>query len=286
MPMTARLDPAWLDAQYNSGARITDHADIFERWAEASALSRRNSVCMPDVRYGDAPEVTPGVFHTNAPHAPVLVFIHGGWWRALDKADHAFVAPSFSADGALMVMPNYSLCAAVTVEQITLQTVRALTWVWHNAVALDGDPRCIVVAGHSAGAHLAAMLPSCRWKEVQAGLPAQLLSGALAISGVFDLEPIRQTRFLQADLNLTPAAVRRLGPAFFPRQRGRLYAVAGADESAEFLRQNELIRDVRGPISVPVCERLAGHHHLSILNSLADPAGRLHELALRLLGLR
>jgi arylformamidase len=286
MPMPVRPEPAWLDAQYNNRARIADHARFFERWAEASTLSRQRSDCALDLPYGDTPAERLDVFHTAAAQAPVLVFIHGGWWRALDKADHSFIAPSFNADGAMVVVPNYSLCPAATIEQITLQMVRALNWVWRHAAAHGGDPRRIVVAGHSAGAHLAAMLLSCRWKDTGADMPAQVVSGALAISGVYDLEPIRQTPFLQADLRLTPASVKRLSPAFFPRPRAKLYAVAGADESEEFLRQNELIRDVWGPTSVPVCERLAGHHHLSILNSLADPAGRLHELGLRLLDLR
>jgi arylformamidase len=284
--MSPRLDPAWLEAQYNNRTRIPEHASIFKNWADASALSRERSACSLDVAYGAGAGETLDVFPSTAPDAPVLVFIHGGWWRALDKADHSFVAPSFNVDGALVVVPNYALCPAVSIEDITLQMVKALVWVFRHAAAHGGDPRRIVVAGHSAGAHLAAMLLSCRWKQVADDLPAQMVSGALAISGVFDLEPLRQTPFLQADLRLTPASVRRLSPAFFPRPRGKLYTVAGANESEEFLRQNELIRDVWGPTSVPVCETLPGHHHLSILNSLSDPAGRLHELALRLLGLR
>jgi arylformamidase len=92
---------------------------------------------------------------------------------------------------------------------------------------------------------------------------------------------------LQADLKLTPAAVARLSPAFFPRPKGaKLYATVGMDESEEFVRQNSLIRDVWGPTAVPVCEMVPRANHFTVLNSLVDPAGRLHELALRLLGLR
>jgi arylformamidase len=130
------------------------------------------------------------------------------------------------------------------------------------------------------------MLLSCRWKQVAEDLPAQLVSGALSISGLFDMEPLRHTPFLQPDLRLTPQAVARLSPAFFPRPKGRLYAVVGAAESDEFLRQNQLIRDVWGPTAVPVCETVPGRNHFDVLESLVDPAGRLHDLALRLLGLR
>ncbi len=288
--MQRRLDPAWLDAQYNARAAIPDHAAIFERWARASAAAREGSAAHLDIPYGpggaaetlDLFPVTAG----SAP-APVLFFIHGGYWRSLDKSDFSFVAPALNAAGAMVVVPNYALCPAVTIEHITLQLTQALAWTWRHAAEHGGDPARIVVAGHSAGGHLTAMMLSCRWKQVAEDLPPNLVAGGLAISGLFDLEPLRHAPFLQADLKLTPAAVARLSPAFFPRPRsGPLYAVAGGDESEEFIRQNRLIRDVWGPTAVPVCETALGENHLTVVSGLADPEARLHELALRLLGLR
>ena len=286
--MKARHDPAWLEAQYNNRARVPDHAAVLSRWAEASALARRDAAATLDLAYGDGGAAeTLDVFSAAQVNAPVLVFIHGGYWRALDKSDVSFVAPAFNAQGAMVVLPNYALCPAVTIEQIVLQMSRAVVWTWRNARQHGGDPARIALAGHSAGGHLATMLLSCRWKEVADDLPLQPVAGALSISGLYDLEPIRHTPFLQADLRLTPASVARLSPAFFPRPKnGRLYATVGQDESDEFLRQNLLIRDVWGPTAVPVCETVPGSNHFTVLNSLVDPAGRVHELALRLLGLR
>lgn len=281
-----RADPAWLDAQYNNRARVPDHAKILARWAEASALSRAKAECRLDLRYGAGPFESLDLFTTARADAPVLVFIHGGYWRSLGKSDFSFVAPAFTAAGALVVVPDYALCPAVSIEQITWQMAHALEWTWRNAAQHGGDPRRIVVAGHSAGGHLATMMLSCRWKQVSDELPAQLVGGALSISGVFDLEPLRHTPFLKDDLQLSPASVKRLSPAFFPRPKGKLYATVGAAESGEFLRQNQLIRDVWGPTAVPVCETVPGANHFDVLESLVDPAGRLHELALRLLGLR
>lgn len=287
--MQRRSDPAWLDAQYNARASIPDHAAIFERWTAASAVAREGSAAHLDLRYGDGDGETLDVFPaaTGSASAPVLVFIHGGYWRSRDKSEFSFIAPSFNAEGVMVVMPNYALAPAVSVEHITLQTTRALAWTWRNAARFGGDPGRIAVVGHSAGGHLVAMLLSCRWKQVADDLPAQLLTGGLSISGLFDLEPLRHTTFLQPDLRLTPASVARLSPAFFPRPRtAPLYSVAGGDESAEFIRQARLIRDVWGPTAVPVCETVSGANHLTVLTGLADPAGRLHELSLRLLGLR
>jgi arylformamidase len=279
-------DPAWLDVQYNNRARIPEHPQIFARWAETSKLARERLKCTLDIRYGEQPGETLDVFPAAEPGAPVLVFIHGGYWRSLDKADHSFLAPAFVDAGATVVVPNYALCPAVTIETIALQMTRALAWVWRNPGVHSGDPNRIAVAGHSAGGHLAAMMLSCRWKDVGEDLPPKLVPGALSISGLYDLEPIRNTPFLQQDLQLTPQSVKRLSPAFFPRPRGTLYTVAGINESDEFLRQNQLIRDQWGPTTVPVCETIPGRHHLDVLHDLADPQARLHELALRLLGLR
>ena len=278
-------DPAWLDAQYNNRARVADAMTQLAKWAEASALVRQRSARqMLDLRYGDGPSETLDVFAAAAPNAPVLIYIHGGYWRSLDKSDFSFIAPSFVADGAMVVVPNYALCPAVSVEDIALQMVKAVAWTWRHAAAHGGNPDRIALVGHSAGAHLAAMLLSCRWKQVDEALPLQPLAGALAISGLYDLEPIRRTEFLQVDLKLTAAQVNRLSPAFFPRPKaGKLYAVVGADESDEFIRHNQLIRDQWGPTAVPVCETVPGKNHFNVLDSLADPKGRLHDLALRLL---
>jgi arylformamidase len=280
-------DPAWLDAQYNNRARVPDALAVLDKWAQASVLARDGSPRKRlDIAYGDGPKETLDIFPAAQPNAPVLVFVHGGYWRSLDKSDFSFVAPSFVAAGATVVVPNYALCPAVTIETIALQMVRALDWTWRHAAEHGGDPARMALVGHSAGGHLAAMLASCRWKQWADDLPPQPLTGALSISGLYDLEPVRRTPFLQADLRLTPQQVARLSPAFFPRPKAcKLFTTVGADESPEFLRHNQLIRDQWGPTAVPVCETVPGTNHFSVLESLVDPAGRLHHLALRLLGL-
>jgi len=280
-----RLDPAWLDAQYNNRARIAEHAQIFERWSNASALAREQSDCALDLPYGSGPNETLDVFRTDRPDAPVFVFIHGGYWRAMDKRDLSFVAPALVDGGALVVVPNYALCPAVTIEQITLQLVQALAWTYRHAREHGGDPRRIVVGGHSAGGHLAAMMLSCQWKRVARDLPADLVNSALSISGLFELEPIRHTPFLAPDLRLTAESAKRLSPALMPAPQGTLAALVGGDESEEFLRQNSLIRQAWGEAAVPVCEAIPGTNHLNVLHDLADAGSRLHRVARGLLGL-
>jgi arylformamidase len=291
--MRPRLDDAtWLDQQYDNRARVADHARVLGNWAAASAHVRAQTpAARLDLRYGQGEgetlDVFPATVPTPAAGAPVLVFIHGGYWRSLDKSDFSFIAPAFNAAGALVLVPNYALCPAVTIEHIALQMAQAVAWAVDHAAEHGGDPSRIALVGHSAGAHLAAMLLTCRWKDLDPDLPAQPLAGALAISGLYDLEPLRHTPCVKNDLRLTPTSVARLSPAFFPRPKGgKLFAVVGLEESDEFLRQNALIRDVWGPTAVPVCETLPGANHFNVLNPLADPASRLHELALRLLGLR
>lgn len=280
-----QADPTWLDAQYNARAAIPEHAQIFARWAADSRAARERLHGRIDLRYGDGPNETLDVFAPpGAAGAPILVFIHGGYWRALDKSDQSFLAPHFVDAGAVVVLPNYALCPAVGIATIALQVARALAFTHRHAAEFGGDARRIVVAGHSAGGHLAAMMLSCRWARLDAALPSDLVKSALAISGLFDLEPLRHAPFLQPDLRLTRADVKRLSPAGFPAPAsGRLYAVVGGDESEEFHRQNALIRSAWGEAVVPVCEAVPGAHHLGVLGHLADPGARLHRLARELL---
>lgn len=285
-----QYDPAWLEKMYNNRARVPDHADHFMRWERASVVARATGAPELDLPYGDGPKETLDIFMPGgiarvlAAKAPVLVFIHGGWWRSLDKSDHSFVAPAYTEAGACVVIPNYELCPAITIPGIALQMVKALAWVYRNIDRFGGDPARITVAGHSAGGHLAAMMLACNWKACAKDLPADLVKSALSISGLYDLEPIMHTAFLQESLRLTPEDALRASPAFMPRpKQGKLYTVAGADESEEFLRHNVLIQKAWGERTVPVCEAMIGLNHFSIVEAFAQPGHRLNGFALQLL---
>jgi len=277
--------PAWYDEQYNNRARIPEHPAILQRWADTSAAAYASLDTRLDLRYGDAAGEALDIFPAAGRGAPVLVYLHGGYWRALGKRDQAFVAPPFVRAGAMVVLLDYALCPAVSMEHIVRQTIRALVWVHRHAAEHGGDPRRIVVAGHSAGGHLATMLLACRWPQVEPGLPGRLVHSALSISGVYELEPLRHAPFLAADIGLDAALAVRLSPASMPAPHGPLAAVVGANESEEFLRQNALIRSTWGGRVVPVCEALPGRHHMDVLDDLIHPGALLHHIARDLLGI-
>jgi arylformamidase len=282
--MERQHDDGWHDRMYDNRALVPDSAGYLARWAADSALAREAGPCELDLAYGDQPGETLDVFPAPAPNVPVLVFIHGGYWRALDKSDHSFIAPAFTRDGACVVVPNYALAPAVTIPQIVLQMVRAVAWTFHNIARFGGNPNHITVAGHSAGGHLAAMLLACLWQQHDARLPAKTVCNALAISGLHDLEPIMRAPFLQQTLALTPQQVAQASPARLPAPKhGTLYTVTGADESEEYLRQNRLIQERWGVRRVPVREEMPGRNHFSVLDALVDPSHRLHQMTLDLL---
>ena len=280
-------DAAQLDNEYNNRLRVPDFLTRHVLpWQALSAQVRQEQACLLDIAYGDAPSETLDIFPGNGAQQSVLVFIHGGYWRSLDKADHSFVAPAFTRQGVCVVVPNYALCganSAVTVEDITMQMVRCLVWVYQNIGLYGGDRRRITVAGHSAGGHLAAMMVACLWKAVNAKLPTKLVKNAMSISGLHDLAPIMQSPYLQTDLKLTPSQVQRCSPAYFGKPPVPLLAVCGGDESSEFIRQNALIQTAWGERSVPVCEALPGRNHFSILEAFCTPADRAHALVKTLL---
>ncbi|MFN4121397.1 alpha/beta hydrolase [Acidovorax sp.] len=286
-------DPAWLERMYNNRALVPDHMAYFQRWAQDSAYVRAHQPCVLDVAYGhglgETLDIFPSGRETPPGGVPVLVFIHGGYWRSLDKADHSFIAPPFTQAGFCVVVVNYALCpgtpdAPVTIPHIMRQMEKALGWVWRNIAAHGGDPGRITVVGHSAGGQLAAMLLTSVWPLLGKGLPDRLVRSALSISGVHDLDPIMYTPMYQSVLNLTEQQVLQYSPArLLEPPGGTLYCVAGADESPEFLRQNQLMQDAWGSHFVPRSQALPGLNHFSIVDALAKPGHDLHHMALNLL---
>lgn len=283
--MTRQHTPAWYDRMYNNGARVPAFQQHLESWVERSVAARRDAPCVLDLPYGSDERERLDVFPARDAGAPVLVFVHGGYWRLLSKSEHSFIGAELArSTGACVVLPSYSLCPGsedqpVTIPHIAMQLVRALAWVWRNIAAHGGDPSRITVAGHSAGGHLSAMLLACEWQAFDPALPARLVRNALSISGLHELESIRRTPYLQVSLKLSPEDALRASPAWMPAPRGRvLDAVVGGDESPEFLRQCRLMRSAWGRATVPVCEALPGLNHFSVLESLVQTDSRLHAL--------
>lgn len=277
-------DIQWLERMYNNRQRVPDHGDYFARWAAESALVRRSLPCQLDVRYGDGAGETLDAFAAARPRSPIVVFIHGGYWKAMDKSQHSFVVPALRDLGAAVVVPNYALAPKVGIPDITLQMVRAVAWSWRHARTLGGDARRIVVMGHSAGGQLAAMMLACAWNRFEPALPPRLVRAALGISGLYDLQPLLHTPSLQEVLRLTPRQVQAASPARLPAPaHGRLISAVGGDESSEYLRLNRLIQQAWGRERVPVAAVLPGLNHFSILDALVTPRSRLHRLAASLL---
>ena len=275
-------DSAFFEREYNARAAIPEHPQIFARWAEQGAITRRLRACLIDLPFGDTAAERLDYFPTRVESAPLLVFIHGGYWRSLDKSDFSWLAPPFVQHGVALALLNYGLAPATPIEDIVRQQIRALAWLYRNGDRLGFDPERIVLAGHSAGAHLTAMMMAALWPVVATDLPARLVKGGLAISGIYDLAPLVQADFVNVDLRLDAARARRVSPVHLPPATDApLITAVGGLESSEFHRQTALIgRTWKGVVrrDVPI----AGKNHLTVVDELANPASPLFDAALEL----
>ena len=277
----AERDDGWFEAQYNARAAVPEFPEIFARGEAASRRARLEMPCYLDVAYGDGPLETLDIFPAAGVSRGVLSFIHGGYWRSRDKADFSALARAYCPGGITVAIPNYALCPAVTIEQIIRQMLKAHAWLYRNIAGYGGDASRIVVSGHSAGAHLAAMMAACDWARYERDLPADLVKAAAAISGIYDLMPLRRTS-MNADLALDENAARVASPVTYRPSRPVPVVIAvGADESVEFRRQAELLARhwphcARAPIVLP------GVNHFTIVERLGERRGTLFDAVLSL----
>jgi arylformamidase len=274
-------DQTALDEQYNNRARFPNYLDHFNAWRTWSAATRSTTRHVADVAFGPSPEEKIDVFPAEKEAAPLYVFIHGGYWYSLDKGDYSYIADGMKPHGVTTVVNNFGLAPGHDMDEIVRQNRAALAWIWQHANEYEADPNKIYVAGHSAGGHLAAMLLATDWPAFGAGLPPDLVKGACAIGGIFDLEPIRLS-FLNKTLHLTPAQVARHSPLrqTYPVPAPLLLVVA-ADESDEFHRQSREMaatwKRIGYPVDLVVPDKL---DHFDVANQLRDPTCKLVDLQL------
>lgn len=227
-----------LNLEYLPRLTVPNSDEYIENAARRSAVARDTLTGHLDVSYGDTPQQALDIFPAASANAPVFVFIHGGYWRAMDKSLYSEVAGPMAAAGATSVLPNYDLCPNVTISDIVDQMRRALVWVYGNVADYSGDPGRIYVSGHSAGGHLTGMMMATNWAEMF-GLPPDLIKGAAPLSGLFDIEPHRHTD-LQADIRLTKEAAAANSPQHLPLHfSGSVICAVGGGESGSFHRQSK-----------------------------------------------
>ncbi len=274
---TAASRTAYYSRQLNAREAVPEHPAIFARWQQDSAQARRTHAGLLDQAFGDAPGERLDFFPAERKGMPLLVFIHGGWWRSLDKSDFSFVVPGYHRAGVNVAVTNYTLAPQASLDEIVRQQLRALAWLYRNAEKYGFDRGRIVVAGHSAGGHLSAMMLAARWPEIGDDLPADLVKGGVLMSGVFDLEAVRHADFVNADLKLEADDVARLSPVRMSQSHPTPFVTAvGGMESEEFHRQNALIIAHWNSAHV-VDIQLPGFHHFTICNAFAQPGHALFE---------
>ena len=267
----------WLDAQYNA-LRGVEVAQVFGEWRRRSDAALATGPWQLDLSYGaTVAESLDLLLPPDRPARGMMVFIHGGFWRGSDKAVHRFVAPSFAQAGYAVALLNYGLCPQVTLKTIVTQIVRARDWLTAQMVSWGLADSPVVMAGHSAGGHLAAMLSAEAWAGGKSVWPS------LSLSGLHDLAPLAQAPFLSADLGLTPADVHELSPVHHqPAASARIAVMVGAAESEEFLRQSQLLRQAWGTTAVTGCEQVPATTHFGMVQAMADPHSTVHARVLSL----
>jgi arylformamidase len=246
------------EAEYNARAMVPEHPEIFARWTDEAACYRECAPCELGLKFGDTPRQAVDVFLPGA--RGMVMFIHGGWWRALDRTMFSHMARGLNVHGIAVAVVGYDLCPDVSIGDIVEQMRRACLFL----------RRPVVVAGHSAGGHLAAAMTAT----------VNTVTAGYAISGVFDLEPLLGLA-ANVDWRLDALSARKLSPHRWPKPAASFDAVVGGRESNEFKRQSRSLADAWDARY----EEIVWANHFTVLDALCDPdsamVARLSEICAR-----
>jgi arylformamidase len=286
MSVYRTFDQPNLDREYAPRATVATDAfeSILRRYAELSAHARATLPCRLDVAYGAHPDSLVDIFPAGR-GAPVLLFVHGGYWRMLSQKESAFMAPTFVNRGVAVVTVNYTLAPKASLDEIVRQCRAALAWTYRRAPEFGADPERIVIAGSSAGGHLVGMLLSAGWHD-EFKVPTNIVKGACALSGIYDLEPVRLAE-PNTWIKLDRDSAQRNSPIHhIPKTGGCPLVVSyGGNETAEFKRQTDEYAAAwraRGFKATHV--DMTPTNHFDIVLDMCNPGGPLTTAMLGLFG--
>ncbi len=258
------------EKEYNNRARVPEHPEIITGWQESAAAFRDRTACELDIAYGPQERnkldlFMPPDIDADADDTPLHMFIHGGYWQALDKDHFSHVAAGLTQRGRIVAIPSYSLCPDIDLPGIVSEMWTCVTYLCRRF------SRSMTVSGHSAGGHLVAELLATDWTQIADGLPDMPITKGVAVSGLFDLRPLCRTS-VNDKLGLDDTRAMAASPAFkIPRPGISMLTAVGEFESSEFHRQSAVIADAWKPHGIDVEHMIMPDtNHFTVLDPYAD----------------
>jgi len=259
-----------LEKGYNVRLLRDDFQQLYEGWATRSETFRANADAQIDCAYEDGPRDKLDLFRCGERGAPLLVFIHGGYWQRGDKAVFSFIAGPFVERGVDVALIGYPLCPATDMSSLVSQVRKAIIWLWRNAVQCGISADRINLCGHSAGGHLTGMMLATQWNQLGDDLPGNLVKSAIPMSGLYQLEPLRHTTISDA-LGMDATIAHDNSPYFLkPATDAPILATIGGAESAELHWQTHQFVEKWSRYRAPIETHVeADVDHFDLVNRLA-----------------
>ena len=289
MPIYSSFDQATLDREYSPSSCVGDIDVYLDEYSTASRAAKDAAVeqgsCLIDLVYGTHVDEKLDLFLPNATgSAPLHIYIHGGYWQELSKEESSFAAPVFQEHGSFFATLDYSLAPVANLSKIVAQNRRAIAWLYDQSIRWGFDRRQIYLSGSSAGAHLTMMMLLTDWTHY--GLPEDAIKGVCAVSGIYDLEPIRLS-YVNDVLGASVEEVRCNSPIQHTlRNHCPIILAYGENETSEFKRQTdeykELLLNAGETVS---CNEIRSRNHFNVIMDLADPDTWISQQVIRQMGL-
>ena len=273
-----------LEYQYNPRVSVPEYPQLARKRSDESRKVRATHKSWLNVSYDRSPSEVLDIYPASQPASPVFVYIHGGYWRSGSKDDNSNFVPAFLQRGVTVVLLEYDLCPSVTVSDIVRQTRAAMAWVYRSIARHGGDPSKLYVSGHSAGGHLTAMVLAYDWEKE--GSPPNIIKGAVASSGVYDLEMVTHVS-ANEQIRMTPEIARENNPFLHPPLAvcPLLVTVGGAEPEGWKQMSKDYFQFCRD--HGVNCEyfEIPGANHYTMSDHLGDKDSPLAQAIIKLMGL-